>query len=142
MGAESGLDWRLTSTLMVLGMVCCPRIFKTKAKAKGMGRRVRAAEALEALSGAIARERRALRVTAKDRSNGLRGGVVAARARFDVADVDLFPLEGGGVVLEAGLGGLEELFVVARGEVGFVVGSAGLVAEACALYDNATEFEQ
>ena len=71
----------------------------------------------------------------------LGGGVVAAWARFDVADVDVFPLEGGGVVFEGGFGGLQELFVVAVGEVGFVVGSAGLVAEACALDDDAAELE-
>src|SRR5216683_3659578 len=65
------------------------------------------------------------------------GGVVAARARLDVADVYVFPLEGGGVVFEGGFGGFEELFVVAFGEVGFVVGSAGLVAEAGALDDDA-----
>jgi len=67
----------------------------------------------------------------------LGGGVVAAWAWFDVLDVDLFELEGWGVVFEAGLGGFEEFFVVAFGEVGFVVGSAGLVAEACALDDDA-----
>jgi hypothetical protein len=52
-------------------------------------------------------------------------GVVAARAWFDVADVYFFELEGGGVVFVACFGGFEELFVVAVGEVGFVVGSAG-----------------
>ncbi len=71
----------------------------------------------------------------------LGGGVVAAGARFDVADVDVFELEGGGVVFVGGFGGFEELFVVAVGEVGLVVGSAGLVAEACALDDDAGEFE-
>ena len=47
----------------------------------------------------------------------------------------------GASVDEGGLGGLEELLVVAFGEVGFVVGSAGLVAEACALDDDAAELE-
>ena len=47
----------------------------------------------------------------------------------------------GASFLKAGFGGFEELFVVAFGEVGFVVGSAGLVAEACALDDDAAELE-
>src|SRR3984957_10546187 len=68
-------------------------------------------------------------------------GVVAAWAGWEEADVYVFELEGGGVVFEAGFGGFEELFVVAVGEVGFVVGSAGLVAEACALDDDAAELE-
>jgi hypothetical protein len=33
------------------------------------------------------------------------GGVVAAWARFDVADVYVLPFEGGGVVFEGGFGG-------------------------------------
>jgi hypothetical protein len=42
---------------------------------------------------------------------------------------------------EGGFGGLEELFVVAVGEVGFVVGAAGFVAEARALDDDAAELQ-
>ncbi|MCU1226923.1 MAG: hypothetical protein JWQ42_5016 [Edaphobacter sp.] len=72
---------------------------------------------------------------------GLCGGVVAARSRFDVANINVFKLELGCVAVEAGLGGLEELLVVALWEVGFVVGSAGLIAELCALHDDASEFE-
>ncbi len=52
-----------------------------------------------------------------------------------MADVDIFERDCRGIVDVGGFGGFEELFVVAVGEVGFVVGSAGLVAEACAL-DN------
>src|SRR6266851_1743991 len=72
---------------------------------------------------------------------GSGGGVITARPRFDVADVHFFELELWCVVDEAGFGGLEELLVVALGEVGLVVGSAGLVAEACALDDDATELK-
>src|SRR6266851_7846676 len=72
---------------------------------------------------------------------GSGGGVVTARMRFDVADVYVFELELWCVVDEGGFGGLEELLVVALGEVGLVVGSAGLVAEACALDDDATELK-
>ena len=71
----------------------------------------------------------------------LGGGVVAARAWFDVADVDFFEVDAGGVVYEGGAGGFEELLVVAFGEVGFVVGSARFVAEGCALDYYAGELE-
>src|SRR5260370_6418784 len=65
------------------------------------------------------------------------GGVVTARPRLDVLDVDLFELEVRSVVAKAGFGGFEELFVVALGEVRLVVGATGLVAEACTLHDDA-----
>ena len=52
--------------------------------------------------------------------------VVAARARFDVLDVDVFIFEARAcdVAGVSGLGGLEKLFVVAVGEVGLVVRAA------------------
>jgi hypothetical protein len=64
--------------------------------------------------------------------------LVLTRAGLDELGVDFFVFEAGfvGVGGECGFGGLEELFVVAVGEVGLVVRAAGLVAEGCALgYD-------
>ena len=56
--------------------------------------------------------------------------LILARSWGDVLRVYCFPLELGliGVGGEGGLGGFEELFVVAVGEVRFVVGAAGFIA--------------
>src|SRR6202789_4152584 len=69
------------------------------------------------------------------------GGGVDAWAWFDVADVDFFEGDGGGFVDVSGFGGFEELLVVAVGKVGLVVGSAGLVAQTCALDNDAGQLE-
>src|ERR1035438_7156756 len=73
--------------------------------------------------------------------NSLCGGVVAARPRWNEADVDLFILEFGRVVYKACLGGLQELLVVAFGEVRLIVGSARLIAQPRALHNNAPELQ-
>src|ERR1035441_848663 len=71
------------------------------------------------------------------------GCVVTARARLDVLSIDFFVLEAGtiGGSGETGLGGLEELLIVAVGEVGFVVGAARLIAEDRSLDHGAGELQ-
>ncbi len=60
---------------------------------------------------------------------------VNARAGLDELRIDCFVLEAWafGLAGEAGLGGFQKILVVAVGEIGFVVGAAGFVAEDCAL---------
>src|ERR1035437_2390242 len=71
------------------------------------------------------------------------GCVVAARARLDELRIDFFVFEAGtgGLAGEAGLGGFQELLVVSVGEVGFVVGAAGFVAQKRAQGDGAGELQ-
>ena len=64
--------------------------------------------------------------------------LVFAWARLDVLRVDffVFKMRLAGFGVESGLGGLEELFVVAVWEVRLIVRAAGFIAEDCALgYD-------
>src|SRR5215469_1857669 len=63
------------------------------------------------------------------------GGVVSARARLDVLRVHFFEFELRAVAMarETRLGGLQELLVVALGEVRFVVRAARFIAQDRAL---------
>src|SRR5450631_68665 len=63
----------------------------------------------------------------------LLGCVVAAWTRFDELRVDVFVFEARTIVCpgEAGLGGLQEFFIIALGEVGLVVRAARLVTKQC-----------